>query len=236
MKSASTLVVLFLAGAAIAQADTLSNAWSGVSGDKANLSAFAFRADAGTYPASVDPLGSLPPATTFSLNSLTLYRPNDTTTPNFGTGTRQLTDANTPVFIDIYTAMPTAGTFSGYVGSSSSSVVWSGTTANTPYTLNFTGITLDSSTKYWFVFSEDNLDGDVSNFRLYVNTSGADTAAGSGKGYLVGDTAQALAQNGVVQDWGMAYTVDFTAIPEPSAVVLGLIGLGALTLLRFRRR
>ena len=99
--------------------------------------------------------------------------------------------------------------------------------------MSFTGITLSSSTKYWFVFSEDNIAGDVANFRVKLNTTGSDAVAGPGLGYLVGDTTQAVLPTNATQNWGTAFTVDFTAVPEPSAALLG--GLGILALLRRRR-
>lgn len=220
-----------LATAALGQAQTISNPWSGVTGDRGNMVGFAFKATGGNYPGSVAPADSLTPL--FTIDSLTLLRPNDTTTPNFGTGDRLLTDANAPVFVDIYTTY-SGGVFSDYVGSSSSSVTWSSTVQDQAYTFNFTGINLQDSTKYWFVFSEDGVAGEVSNFRAKLNTSGDDLTAGPGKGYLVGDTAQAITQAGVLQDWGFAYTVGFTPVPEPSVVSLGLLGVALLAWRRSR--
>jgi len=145
-----------------------------------------------------------------------------------------LTASNTPVFIDIYTDFA-ANAFSGYLGSSSSSVTWDDTVSDQPYTFNFTGINLDSGTKYWFVFSEDNLDGDIAQFRAKVNTSGNNTTPGPGPGYLVNDTLQVLLPGATLssRDWGVAFTVGFTPIPEPTTLALGLLGA---TLLIFRRR
>lgn len=220
-----------LAAATLAQAQTISNPWSGVTGDRGNMSAFAFKATAGTYPGSVTPADSLTPL--FTIDSLTLLRPNDTTTPAFGTGAGLLTDANTPVFVDIYSTY-SGGVFSGYLGSSSSSVTWSSTVQDQPYTFNFAGITLQDTAKYWFVFSEDGLDGDVSNFRSKLNTSGDNLTAGPGKGYLLSDTAQAITSAGVVQDWAFAYTVGFTPVPEPSVFSFGLLGVAVLAWRRFR--
>jgi len=215
----------------VASANTISNNWSGVTGDRGNMTGFAFQADAGNFPASIDPAGSLGPA--ISLNSLTFFRPNDTTTPSFGTGARQVTDANAPVFLDVYTTL-SSGVFSGYLGSSSTSVTWASTVQDQTYSFDFTGLTLASNTKYWFVFSEDNIAGDDANFRVKLNTSGNDTTPGEGKGYLVNDTIQGLTQGGATQDWGFAFTANFTPVPEPSIAALCLIG-GAC-LLRLRRR
>lgn len=175
---------------ALAADYTITNGWSGASGDKANLSAFAFQANAGIYPTSVTPPGSLTP--TFDLGALTLTRPADATTPKIGTANGYLSSLDSPVYVDIYTGAYSGGTFSGYVGSSISSVAWSSTVSGGDYTFNFSGITLDSATKYWFVFSEDNAEGEISNFRMWVNTSGNNTTAGQGHGYLVNDTVQAL--------------------------------------------
>ena len=79
--------------------------------------------------------------------------------------------------------------------------------ANQSYTFNFSGLTLDSSTKYWFVFSEDDVAGDVAQFRALVNTSGDNLTAGAGKGYLLNDTAQVLGPTYAAQDWGVACVV-----------------------------
>jgi len=226
------LVTLLPAFCIVSRAATISNNWSGVAGDRGNMTGFAFRADAGSFPASVDPAGSLTP--NISLNSLTFFRPNDTTTPSFGTGTRQVTDANTPVFLDVYSTL-SSGVFSGYLGSSSTSVAWANTVQDQAYSFAFAGLTLSSSTKYWFVFSEDNLAGDDANFRVKLNTSGNDTTPGEGKGYLVNDTVQGLTQGGANQDWGFAFTADFTPVPEPSIAALCLVA-GACLLRRRRAR
>lgn len=222
--------LVILSAAVAAQADTIVNVWSGVSGDKANCAAFAFRADAGSYPDSVTPLGAL--TSSFYLDAVTLIRPADTTTPSMGTGVRQITSADSPVYLDVYTGLE-AGVFTGYVGSSSSSVAWSSTASDQPYTFDFAGLTLESSAKYWFVFSEDDAEGEVSNFRFKVNTSGDNMTPGQGKGYLLNDTAQVMKQAGATDDWGTAYTVTFTAVPEPSILALLALGGGALL---FRRR
>ncbi len=214
-----------LAGASFTtQAATIDNVWSGAGGDKANLAAFAFRADAGTFPDSVMPAGSL--TSVFQIDALTLIRPNDTTTPSIGAGAYQITSADAPVYVDVYSGYD-SGTFSGYLGSSSG-VTWSSTIADQPYTFAFSGVQLQSDQKYWFVFSEDASDGEVSNFRMKVNTSGNDATAGPGRGYMVGDLAQVIKQNGAADDWGMAYTVSFTAIPEPTTIALLAIGAALL--------
>ncbi len=229
MKHLVTSLALLLAGSAMAQNYTISNPWSGVLGDRANFSAFAFQANAGQFPTSVNPLGSLTP--TFSIGSLTLERPNDATTPTFGAGAQQTTSATTPVYVDIYTTFA-AGVFGGYVGSSSSGVTWSSTVANQPFTFNFSGITLADSTKYWFVFSEDQVDGDVAQFRSKVNTSGTDPVAGPGKGYLVGDLVQVVLPTLASQDWGVSYVV---GVPEPATGALAGLGFAAMLILRRRR-
>ena len=230
MKTRIGVVALLAAGAVFtARADTIVNAWSGVSGDKANCAAFAFKADAGIYPDSVTPAGALSP--TFFLNAVTLTRPGDTTTPSIGTGARQITSADAPVYLDVYAGLD-SGVFTGYLGSSATAVTCAGTASDQPYTFDFNGLTLESSVKYWFVFSEDALEGEVSNFRFKVNTSGDNLTPGQGKGYLVNDTAQVMKQNGATDDWGTAYTVTVTAVPEPSTIALLALGGVALFLRR----
>lgn len=227
MKNLLTLCVALASASALAQPYTISNPWSGVAGDRANIAAFAFRADAGQYPDSVNPPGSLTPL--LEIQRLTLTRPNDATTPNFGGAVGQVSSADAAVFVDIYTDFA-GGAFSGYVGSSLTGVAWNDTVADGPYSFAFSGITLSSGTKYWFVFSEDNVEGEVSQFRLKVNTSGDNLTAGPGRGYLVDDTAQVALPNLTTQDWGVAYVV---TVPEPSA--LAILGLGAALTLMGRR-
>lgn len=217
----------------LAQAATISNNWSGVTGDRGNMTAFAFRADAGNFPTSIDPAGSLTP--NILLTSMTFFRPNDATTPTFGTGDRQLTASNTPVFLDVYATK--AGTsFSDYLGSSSSSVTWESTVQDGLYSFDFAGLSLSSSTKYWFVFSEDNIAGDEANFRMKLNTSGTDAVAGQGRGYLTSDLLQGLTQGGADQDWGFAFTAGFTPVPEPTVAAVAGLGLAMLSIFVRRRR
>jgi hypothetical protein len=233
MRTIPSNLVLFALTTAMAQAHTISNDWSGVLGDRGNMTAFAFRADAGNYPTSLDPLGTLTP--TISLTNLTFFRPNDTTTPVLGSGVRQLTDANTPVFLDVYTSK-SGSIFSGYLGSSSTSVTWAGTVQDGLYSFEFAGLSLSSSTKYWFVFSEDNIAGDDANFRVKLNTSGSDAVAGPGRGYLTTDLQQSLTQAGADQDWAFAFTAGFTPVPEPTAFALAGMSLVVCTIAARRKR
>ncbi len=225
-----TAAILFTAAICHGQT-TINNPWSGVLGDRGNMTAFAFRADAGLFPDSVTPAGGLDGMSAITLNTFSLTRPNDATTPNFGTGVRQITSASTPIFLDIYTDY-TAGVFSGYLGSSDTGVTWESTLAAQSYTFNFSTVTLAVNQKYWFVFSEDGIDGEVSQFRAQLNTSGSDAMPGAGKGYLVGDLVQSVTSGGVSQDWGVAYGAVVTPVPEPSTLALGF-SAGALLLIRF---
>jgi hypothetical protein len=233
MKKIISTFALMVAAVSIAQANTISNNWSGVLGDRGNMTAFAFKADAGAFPTSIDPFGSLTPS--ILLTNMTLFRPNDATTPVFGTGTRQLTSSTTPVFLDVYTTK-SGTTFSGYLGSSSSSVTWASTVQDGLYSFDFSSLSLASNLKYWFVFSEDNVAGDDANFRVKLNTSGSDAVAGQGRGYLTGDLQQSLTQAGADQDWGFAFTAGYTAVPEPTVAAVAGMGLVVLTILVRRRR
>ncbi|RIK87438.1 MAG: hypothetical protein DCC67_01860 [Planctomycetota bacterium] len=227
---------------ASARAATVTNPWSGVAGDRANIMGFAFRADAGNYPASIDPAGSLRPH--IQLTKVTLVRPassdpTNPTTPSFGTGPRQTTSAATPVFLEVYAAADSAtDSFSGFLGASTNSIAWQDMPLEGEgYSFDFANLPLQSNSKYWFAFSEDNVDGEFSNFRLRVNTSGNDATAGPGQGYLVSDAFQILDQGGNSRDWAAEYVVEFTSVPEPSGAALALaaVGLTAATRSRSRR-
>jgi len=233
IKTILSSLAFAVATASVAQANTISNNWSGVLGDRGNMTAFGFKADAGAYPTSIDPFGSLTPS--ILLTNMTLFRPNDTTAPVIGAGLRQLTATTTPVFLDVYTTK-SGSTFSGYLGSSITSVTWASTVQNGDYSFEFSGLSLSSSTKYWVVFSEDNVAGDDTNFRMKLNTSGTDGVAGHGRGYLTGDLQQSMAQNGVDQDWAFAFTAGFTPVPEPSTAVVAGMGLAVMVICYRRRR
>ena len=125
-------------------------------------------------------------------------------------------------------------TYSGYLGSSTSSVIFdNGLDPISPgesFTFSFAGLTLDKDVTYWLVFSEDGIDGEVSSFRTRVNTSGNDSTAGPGPGYLVGNLAQ-VEYPGALNDWGVEFSASVTPVPEPSSLavlVLGLISVGLL--------
>lgn len=244
LKRSAAAVVGCLAAiglAAPAGATLISNPWSGAAGDRAAYSAFAFSGTAGLFPNSVDPVGALDAFQFFTLDSLTFTRPaNDTTqTPIIGTGIGQLSSVAAPVFVDVYTSRDSALSYSGYLGSSANSIIYNdGIDPIAPgesFTFNFSGLTLDKSAIYWMVFSEDGIAGEVSSFRTRVNTSGTDATAGPGQGYLVGNTAQ-VEYPGNLKDWGVEFTANVTAVPEPSTVVMVMLGLVSVGLLARRRR
>lgn len=202
---------------------TISNAWSGVAGDRANYSAFIFKATAGTFPTSVSPLGFIDASPTFSLNSMTFTRPandalNGTNDPQIGTNPGDLSAKTAPVFLDVYTTR--TGTsdlnFTGFLGSSTNSFAWENplnTETIAPgatFAFNFSGLTLDKNTEYWMVFSETSGDGDVANFRSRVNTA----ATAFGTGYLASAiqtvTPGATPTN---RDWGVEYVAGLPPVP-----------------------
>lgn len=200
-----------MATTASAQVNTITNPGSVVPGDNANNSAFAFRGDGGTFPGTVSPPGSL--TDLFALTKMTLKRPA-AGAPSFGTGVRQTMSSATPIFLDVYTSLNGGtDTFSGYVGSSSTSLAWDDTVADMTYSFSFANLLLQKSTKYWFVFSEDNVAGEVSNFRQRVINSGNNTGTGdNGFGYLLNDTQQIHTQGGAETDWGTEYVVEFAPV------------------------
>jgi hypothetical protein len=240
-KMMMTVLALSALGTIAAQAATVSNPWSGADGDRANWSAFVFRATAGTFPASVTPTGALDGAATFTLNSLTFTRPaNDvagTQVPSVSGDPGGLSSLTADVYVDVYSSR--TGTsdlnFTGFLGSSTNGFAWrdiGGTDLINPgdsYTYNFSGLTLDKNTEYWLVFSETSGDGGVANFRTRVNTSGSDAIPGPGAGYLTGNPIQLVTPGATPtnREWGVEYSADVTpVVPEPSSIALSLIVLG----------
>jgi hypothetical protein len=243
-KTSIAALMLSAVGVATAKGATVSNPWSGVAGDRANYSAFIFKATAGEFPTSVSPLGAIDGGPIFTLNSLTFTRPaNDiaTSIPAVNTNPGGLSSLTADVYIDVYSSrIGISGLdFTGFLGSSTNAFAWQdigGSDLIAPgstYTYNFSGLTLDKDTEYWMVFSETSGDGDVANFRTRVNTS----ASTAGTGYLASDIQ--LVTPGTTptnRDWAVEYVADVTSvIPEPSSVILALITLGLATRLRRRQ-
>jgi len=181
----------------------------------ANLTAFAFRANAGLYPDSVYPPGAL--TETFRLQNITFFRPYDTNGPSFGTGYGALSGPDAPVYLDVYADTNGMGGFSGYLGSSTNFVTWSDLASANSYSFSFAGLGLRSDHKYWTVFSEDPLEGEVSNFRAFMDTSGTDNTPGSGQGYLVRDKVQAFAFPNLSRDWAPLFVAEFRLNHPPVA-------------------
>ncbi len=241
-----SILTLLFASAITASAATVivnnTTSASIASGDRANLRGFAFRPQAGgTGPAS-----TLTQSVT--LASLTLFRPgfSDGTTPVFGTGAGQPTNATTPVYVKVYTSFTggtTAADVGTYMGSSTNGIRWTdvdningagvSTATAAPfegYTYTFPPITLDKDTTYWMVFSEtSDSTVDVANFRMIVEPG----AGAAGAGYLT-DTVQARTTTGAAQDWGVYFNATVNTVPEPAASALGLAATGLM--LRRRRR
>lgn len=241
-----TALLMTAVGASAAHAATVSNVWSGVDGDRANWSAFAFKATAGAFPASASPIGALDGNALFALNSLTFTRPaNDVAGaggPSVSGDPGGLSALTAEVFVDVYSSRTgtTGLDFTGFLGSSTNAFAWrdsGGTDLIAPgatYTYAFSGLTLDKDTEYWMVFSETSGDGDVANFRTRVNTS----ATPAGTGYLA--SAIQIVTPGATptnRDWGAEYVADVTSIPEPSSAVMALmmLGLGAAARTRGRQ-
>jgi hypothetical protein len=178
----------------------------------------------------------------FSLDSLTFTRPaNDTAgnIPIIGTGNGQLSSVAASVFLDVYSSRDDSLSYSGYLGSSANSVIYDD--GNDPiepgesFTFEFEDLTLQKDVTYWLVFSEDAVEGEISSFRTRVNTSGDDATPGSGRGYLVGNTAQ-VEYPGALQDWAVEYVAQVTPIPEPASMaVIGLLFALSAAAIRNRR-
>lgn len=213
------------------------------SGDRANIRGFAFRpAAGGTGPAEVltQEVGLL---------SLSLHRPGfaDATTPLLGSASGQITDANAPVYLKVYSSY-TGGTAAGdlgtFLGASSNGISWAevdgingaGSSAATAapfesFTYNFSSIALDKDTTYWAVFSEtSDSSADVANFRLIVEAG----AGAAGSGYLA-DAVQVRDTSGAARDWGVYFTATVNTVPEPSGSLLGVLA-GSYLMLRRRQR
>ncbi len=244
-------LALALASAATVQAATISNAWSGTAGDRANHSAFVFKGTAGTFPTSVSPLGAIDGGPTFTLNLMTFTRPandvQDSTNDPLVGGPGGLSAKSANVYLDVYSARTgTSGlVFTGFLGSSTNAIAWEDGDGfeqiipGATYTYSFSGLTLDKNTEYWMVFSETSGDGDVRNFRTRVNTSGSDAVPGAGQGYLVGNAIQLVTPGPTPTNrtWGVEFVADVTSIvPEPSSAALALMVLGLSAAARMRGR
>lgn len=136
------------------------------------------------------------------------------------------------LFIDIYT---TAGSGGTYLGSSTNSIDVNSATGLSTLTWNFNNIALSSGTQHAFVFSTDNVAG---GFLSNAGGQGArlqvarDSGGTFGNSYTAG-TADNDSTNASPSAFDTRFQVTLDTVPEPSAALLG--GLGVLALLRRRR-
>ncbi len=168
---------------------------------------------------------------TVSLSSITVNSPSD--------GSSTTSDVKLAVYT--YTSTGSAGTgdvLGSLVGLSTNST--GGWTASTNYTFEFSDVTLESGTRYAFVFvSSDStaeslasaLESDTYSgtaFRVVVSTD----LQSSGNNFTRAYGADlATYWSGIAVD---ATYVTTAAVPEPATATLGLLALGALALRRRR--
>ena len=116
-----------------------------------------------------------------------------------------------------------------YLGSSTNSIDYGAiTVASTAMEFTFSGITLARDVDLFAVFSTDDNDGNWVGASTDIATSGYSytNIAGTGSDPLFGGVGDSDSQD-------LTYDIQMSAVPEPSAALLG--GLGALLLLRRRR-
>jgi hypothetical protein len=140
-------------------------------------------------------------------------------TPVSGSG-----DTAGQIFIDVYLGDGDDGT---YVGSSTNSINVKGSANSIELTWTFADFALDSTQEYAFVFSTDAIAGSSAIARL--------TAANTGAGFVNtynGGTADLDGNNNSPVNFDTRFQVLFNTVPEPTAALLG--GIGMLALLRRR--
>ncbi|MGJ8726329.1 MAG: hypothetical protein ACSHYB_17405 [Roseibacillus sp.] len=89
-----------------------------------------------------------------------------------------------------------------------------------------------TETSVGLLFNEDNVNGSAGDQRWYSEGSTADLLAGLANGDHTLTVRYEAGSSDGIHPFG-PFTADFTVIPEPSAALLG--GLGLLSLLRRRR-
>ena len=216
-----TLIALMaLASFAAAETYTASTPAKSGSGAQGNYYGFTLSFDNAAFLTT-----DVPSDTELVLDSITLQ-----------TRSGSVTAAAMKVAVYEYTADYTTGTFLGVSETTLKDVA-----ANTTYTLNFEGITVDSSARYQFLFVDANTTEDLSSFEGYK-------AAAMAWGVSVTNSFSGQIPSGWgtykgngLNSWEGMYmpvttiTLSTPAVPEPTTATLSFVALAAMVMRRRRK-
>jgi hypothetical protein len=130
------------------------------------------------------------------------------------------------LFLNVYQGAGTGGTF---LGSSSNSIDVNSAAGLDSLVWNFANLALDPNSAVALVFSTTTTNDSVAGGRVQVARDSGGAFANS----YTGGTADNDGNNGSPSSFDARFSVSFNTVPEPTAALLG--GLGLLGLLRRRR-
>ena len=216
-----TLIALMaLASFAAAETYTASTPAKSGSGAQGNYYGFTLSFDNAAFLTT-----DVPSDTELVLDSITLQ-----------TRSGSVTAAAMKVAVYEYTADYTTGTFLGVSETTLKDVA-----ADTTYTLNFEGITVDSSARYQFLFVDANTTEDLSSFDGYKAaamawgvsvTNSFSTQIPGGWGTYKGNGLNSWEGNYVPVT---TITLSTPAVPEPTTATLSFVALAAMVMRRRRK-
>lgn len=216
-----TLIALMaLASFAAAENYTASTPAKSADSAQGNYYGFTLAFDNASYLTT-----DVPANTELTLDSITLQ-----------TRSGSVTTAAMKVAVYKYTADYTTGTYLGL-----STTTLQNVAADTTYTLEFVGITVNSSDRYQFLFVAANTTEDLSSFAGYKAASLAwGTAVTNSFSTQIPGGWGTYKSNGI-NSWEGNYvpvttiTLSTPAVPEPTAATLSFVALAAMVMRRRRK-